>query len=265
MERRAARVTREVRALAELYSVDRAEVERVIESLEPWFERYAELVLTETGFEVITGGVGDDARAGLATAASRFGAPPAVVAAFVACAAAFPDRMLGLKIELGPRADGPTLYVRTMAPVEHALGFLASLATVAPAVPALRRALEPSRTLYGLGFFGQDGELGVKTYTIDDVAGDPTASRAACAPGFRSLRVVSGRMSAETKRYLPDVPWGDIVPPTQRWRAVADVARAALGCDQAAHFGIASADGRPPELKLYVERVGAIATDFAAR
>lgn len=259
---RVACVTAEVRALGELYDVDAAEIDAVVTALAPHLGHYAELVLGETGFEVITGGVGN--ASSLSSIAARFGALPEAMAAFEACAAAFPDRMLGLKLELGPTADGPTLYVRTMTEMESGLGFLASLPRAAAGVPALRDALVANRTLYGLGFSGADS-LVVKTYTIDDVGGDSGAGRSEAAPGFRSLRLDGGTISAESKRYLPDVAWRDIVPPTPRWRTVVDFASGALGWRLAGHFGLASRNGRAPELKLYVERIGAIPTDYAAR
>jgi hypothetical protein len=257
----AVHVRGEVRRLARHQGIAAAEVERALAALAPHLDAYAEIVLTERGFELITGGLGRATARRLATLACLFGAPLATAAPFLRCEAAFPDRMLGLKLCFGPGAAAPSLYLRTRAPLDAALAFLATLDETAAAVDALRAALGSSRVLYGLGFFGASGELGVKTYTIDDVP----ALDGRATPGFVSYRVVAGSLVAEHKRYLPHVPWDRIVPPTPRWQALCRLAARELGYETAGHFAITEQAGRAPVLKLYVERIGAVPTDFEAR
>ncbi|HZS35938.1 MAG TPA: hypothetical protein VFF06_03880 [Polyangia bacterium] len=275
-------VRREVRALAAFHGLDAAAVEEALEDVAPHLYAYAEIVLAERGFELITGGRGRAAAESLAAIASRHGAPAAVCAAFLDCERAFPGELLGLKlafdanvkpispsgtkvkpISLSAEKVKPiSLYVRTQAPLDEGLAFLGRLPSLAPAVPLLARALEENRVLYGLGFFAAEGGgLGVKTYTIGDVP-LPDGGH---APGFLSRRIAAGRVIAEVKRYLPDVDWSRLEVPSDRWRALVDFAGGELGYRRAGHFGIVEREHGAPELKLYVERIGAIPTDFAAR
>src|SRR5262249_11712695 len=153
------------------------------------------------------------ALASLAAIARRHGAIDPVVDAFVACDAAFPGRMLGLKVCFGPDAAAPTLYHRMMAPKEEAFAFLATLPAAAPAIPALRSALADSRTVYGLAFIPAFGEVGLKLYTIGDVRSDLGGARSS-APGseegFVSYRIARGKAHVEVKRYLTDVAWDHV-------------------------------------------------------
>lgn len=258
----------ELDSLIAFYDLDRAAVGRSIDDLAPHLHRYAEIALTARGFEILTGGKGPSAKTALADIALRHGAIEPVVDAFVTCDTAFPGRMLGLKVCFGPGASAPTLYHRTMAPKEEAFAFLATLPGIAPAVPALRRALAESRTVYGLAFLTVDGEIGLKLYTIGDVRSD-LAGAASHAPrsedGFVSYRVSRGRAQVEIKRYLTDVSWDRVTSDGDRWPRVIDFARSALGYERAAYLGVLETEGQAPELKLYVERIGAIPTDYAAR
>jgi hypothetical protein len=187
-------------------------------------DRYAEWVLGRDGFALVTlGDAASLAAEGSATAAARF----------LGAAARFPAAILGAKID-PRRHDEPTLYVRTVCPWDDGIAWLS-------------RALEldlsrvpPARTLYGLGF---QGEI-VKTYSL---AGD----------GFVSWRLDRGGLLGEHKEYRAEVEWSAIRWPDARWAQVGDLGRA-LGFRTAGHVGTSSGSG---ELKVYVERVGAIPTD----
>jgi hypothetical protein len=262
------RVRGEIEELIAFYGLDRAAVGRVIDDLAPHLERYAEIALTARGFEILTGGKGARARAALADVARRHGAIDPVVDAFVACDAAFPGRMLGLKVCFGPGASAPTLYHRMMASKEEAFAFLATLPSAAPAIPALRAALARNRKVYGLAFIPAAGEVGLKLYTIGDVRSDlggEASAGPASEPGFVSYRIARGRAQVEIKRYLTDVGWDQVRVDGDRWPRVVAFARGSLGYEKAAYLGVLEVEGRIPEMKLYVERIGAIPTDYEAR
>jgi hypothetical protein len=247
----------EIDALGRFYRTAGA-ARRVARLFGPLLARYAELVLSEGGFEVITGGVGGDVERRLGEIALALGSSRATVDAFRACARAFPGAMCGVKAPVGPldRASAaPTLYVRTMAPRDEVLAFVARFDGFAAHVGALRALLAETRVLYGLGFCELAGETALKTYTIGDVGG---------APGFLSYRVGPGGILREHKRYLPDVPLASVRGQSPAMSGVLALARA-LGYARLGHVGVAEEDGRPPVTKLYVERVGAIPTDLEAR
>jgi len=128
------------------------------------------------------------------------------------------------------------------------------------AVPdALRARLAGTEVLYGLGLHDEDGQLQVKTYTLATVDVDGRRE-----PGFVSWRLRAGRLTSEVKRYVPEVPWREIACDGDRWARLLDLGRE-LGFLSAGHVAITEIDGRPTELKLYVERVGAVPTDWSAR
>ncbi len=259
-----AAVRSEIDRLAELYAIDRRGMDARLDALGPHLERYAEIVLAEDGFEVIAGGAEETTARALARIAKDEGAS-AAASAFERCAAAAPGRIVGLKLCFGAWAP-PTCYVRTRWPIEEGLAFLGELPGVAAAVAPLAEALAPARVLYGLGFSGAGSELVVKTYTLGDVPDNPAiAPGMGKAVGFLSMRVVGEHVSPAWKRYLPDVAWQDIVAPSPRWRRIIDFAASELKYGKAGHFAVTEGEGDAPALKLYVERVGAVATDFGAR
>lgn len=250
----------EIRALAAFLGLDRARVDQALRDLEGLLATYAEVVLTGGGLEVITGGRGREAAARLAETARRHGAPAVALGAFESGVAAYPDRMAGLKLSLGPTAAGPSLYLRTLCPLGEGLDFLRSLPDAAPAAPALRRILGRSRTLYGLGFFGSRFGLGVKTYTVVDVAADPVLGPGRRVPGFLSHRVEGGRLTGRFRRYVPEVPFERLSALPRDLAPAVKYAAGTLGYAAAGHVALG-----PGGVKVYVERKGAIPTDFSAR
>lgn len=241
----AARAEADVLRVATEYGLDAS---RVIASLRPFFESYLELTLADEGFEIITGGVGcADA---LARAAREQGLGDEAVDAFARTDRAFPGAMLGLKVGVGTRVP-PTLYHRTMMPLERGLAHLASFDAIAPFSRELARALGDVKTLYGLGFtesaergHANGTRLRVKTYALGDVA---------CGVGFRSVRVGPSGVEPSVREYVPNAKADD--------SPLARLARRSLGASVFGH--VAHSAGRGD--KIYVERVGAIATDFSAR
>lgn len=249
------RVVEEVRALGQTQAVRPDELERALEDLAPHLASYAEVVLTEGGLELITGGTGAAVAAGLARIADTHGAVASE--RFLRCQEWFPDRMLGLKLCVGHAASAPTLYVRTMAPVTEVLDLVAALPHHRAAVPALARELSQNRILYGLGFGkASSGEPLLKTYTLADVSACGLSKR----PGFVSLRASGARVEREAKRYLPDLAWGELPEADHLARL-----RSLIPVDHVGHLGVIERPGRAPEIKIYVERVGAIASDWSAR
>jgi len=229
----------EIERLAHAYGID---VAPVLPVLAPFLASYLELALDDGGFEIITGGKG--VAPALADAAAALGLAATARTAFLAAAAAHPDGMLGLKVDVGGRT-APTLYHRTMLPLEAGLRILRAYAIDAAVVAALAARLAPARTLYGLGFTTSAGELRVKTYVLDDVAG---------RVGFRSVRVTAHRIEDDERSYEAEAP-------VDASLAVAQRAASVLGVTALGH--VARSRRRGP--KVYVERIGAIRTDTGAR
>lgn len=231
-------VIAEARALADALHIERAPLDAELAALAPHLGRYAELVVSRSGLEIITGGVG------IAEELAALVAAGPAASAFLACARAFPDRMLGLKLCFGTPAMAPTLYVRTMAPRATVRAFLDEITTAAA---ALDEALAGNEIAYGLGFSSDARGLVIKTYTVADVG-----ARA----GFVSFRVRGGVVTREVKKYLPDLEWSE-VPGDRAW---IDDVRARVPCARVGHVGLVNG-----EAKLYLERIGAIPSDFNAR
>ncbi len=212
----------ELAALGAFYGLP---VVEVLARHAPALARYAEWVLGRDDLAVVT--LGDvETLAALAT--------PTAAARLRGAAARWPEAITGVKLELGEHRP-PTLYVRTLCPWQDGVDWLERAGIAAARVP-------PARTLYGLGF---QGDL-VKTYAL--------------APdGFVSYRIAGGelRRDVDHKRYRADVAWEAIAWPDARWAAIGALGRT-LGFRTAGHVGRTC---EHDELKIYVERAGAIATD----
>ena len=229
----------EIRRLAREYGVD---VEGLLATLAPFLDSYLELALEDEGFEIITGGMG--ASAELASTAVSLGLGVAAREAFLTAAHAYPNAMLGLKVDAARRTP-PTLYHRTMLPLEDGLGLLAACNMHPSTIAQLADALAPARTLYGLGFTTDGDALRVKTYVLDEVAG---------RVGFRSVRVGTNGIEKDERVYEAEAAVSPDVPVAQRAAKV-------LGVNVVGHVARSARRGA----KVYVERVGAIPTDVAAR
>jgi len=159
---------------------------------------------------------------------ARYGSPTSA-SRLRSAAARWPDAITGIKLDPTGREE-PTLYVRPLCPWTEGIAWLER--EVGPV------AIPPSRTLYGLGFQGDV----VKTYAL--------------APdGFVSFRIAGEAVQLAHKDYRADIAWDAIDWPDQRWTAIATLGHT-LGFRTAGHVG-----DRAGERKIYVERVGAIATD----
>jgi hypothetical protein len=213
----------ELAALGTFYNVP---VDDILRTHGAALDRYAEWVLGRDDFALVT----------LGDAASLCELAPGVAAMRLARAAArWPSAITGIKLEpAGHRA--PTLYIRTVCDWQDGVAWLAADASID--TTTLSR-LPRARTLYGLGF--QDDVI--KTYAL--------------APaGFVSYRLDNRGLHQAHKDYRADVPWHEIDWPDTRWAAIAALGRS-LGFRVAGHVGVTPS----AELKIYVERTGAIATD----
>jgi hypothetical protein len=199
-------------------------VDKVIARFGPALDRYAEWVLGRDQFAFVTlGDVPTLASYGDTTSAQRF-----------ACTAThFSGSITGIKFDPAEHEE-PTLYVRTTCPWQIGARWLERALHV-----DVSRIL-PARTLYGLGF---QGNL-VKTYALTP-------------EGFVSHRLDELEVRREHKDYRAEIPWDGIAWPDARWAQVGALG-SMLGFERADHVGWSSATGAT---KLYVERVGAIATD----
>jgi hypothetical protein len=187
-------------------------------------ERYAEWVLGRDGFAVVTLGSADTlAELGRGAAVHRFRS----------AAARWPGAITGVKVDPCGR-EVPTLYVRPLCSWQEGTAWLErEVGLSATQLPA-------ARTMYGLGF---QGGL-VKTYVLSP-------------EGFVSWRLDGTTLQGERKDYRADVPWESITWPDARWSQIGALGQK-LGFRSAGHVGRSSPNG---ELKIYVERVGAIPTD----
>jgi hypothetical protein len=213
----------ELAALGSFYDVSVDDILRMHGSA---LDRYAEWVLGRDDFALVT----------LGDVASLCELTPGPAAMRLARAASeWPSAVTGIKLEPGGHR-APTLYIRTVCNWSDGLAWLAADGNIDAAT--LSR-LPRSRALYGLGFQGDV----IKTYAL--------------APGgFVSYRLDNCGLHQEYKDYRADVPWHEIDWPDVRWSAIAALGHS-LGFRVAGHVGVTSS----AELKIYVERTGAIATD----
>jgi hypothetical protein len=211
----------ELAALGAFYGV---RVDDVIAAHERSLDRYTEWVLGRDDFALVT--LGD------VPSLCALAAPPAA-ARLQRATTRWPHAVSGVKLEPCARRE-PTLYIRTTCPWDEALEWLGGEVPNAECIPR-------ARTLYGLGFQGET----IKTYALTD-------------DGFVSYRVDARGVHEEHKDYQADVPWSEIQWPDARWQAIGALGRK-LGFRIAGHVGVLSTAAH--DLKVYVERTGAIATD----
>ena len=229
----------EIARLARAYGLD---VRALVATLAPFLGSYLELALDDGGFEIITGGAGIAFAQPLADAAAVLGLAAPARTAFLAAAVAYPNAMLGLKVDAAGRS-APTLYHRTMLPLDEGLRLVAGCLPGVAAEVAAR--LAPARTLYGLGYTMLGAELRMKTYVLDDVAG---------RVGFRSVRATAHGVEDDDRRYEAEAP-------VDASLSIARRAANALGVKVLGHVARSARRGT----KVYVERIGAIPTDVRAR
>jgi hypothetical protein len=260
----------EVLAIAKFQGIDGPEFQQIIQQLAKHFDFYAEFVISEFGLEVITATKGDVKS--LAETALICGAAPQVIDAFTKCAYAFPGKVLGLKTYFGPYAELPSLYVRTMVPTEVGLNFLYTLPYVADFLPSLEEHIQQHPTTYYISFKGKNGNVYLKTYHIGDVqdgrkiVAKTTDGVAKANPQKEDLGFVSYRASrgkpVEVKYHLTNVGWNEVSFPNSRWQELAEFAQKNMNYQEMSYFGVLEQPNAPPDLKLYIERVGAIPTEY---
>lgn len=243
-----------------LYPALARRIEQAAEDVASHLADYAEFVFGEAAFELITGGCGPAKARSLARLATRYGLPPRAVAAFEALAAHFPEAMLGLKLAIEAGPTMPTLYVRTKTSTAAVLPLLQQILTAGEAA-SLAQTLTHNSVLYGLGFTGLAAVV-LKTYVIQDLRDFFPAQVPEPTPGFVSYRIEAGTVRPDCKYYLPDVNLETWAAPTARW---ATIRRALLAADDLHVAGNIGVHSGTNAYKIYVEQVGAIATDFAAR
>jgi hypothetical protein len=219
----------DIRRVAREYGLD---AEEQLERVRPFLGDYLELVFADDHFEIVTGGRGCAMQL---ARASRLG--PARDA-FLFTDRRFPGAMLGLKLAVGADTP-PTLYHRSLLPLTHAFEHLETLTQGAH---ALGSTLTGNATLYGLGFTEVSCALRIKTYVLDHTAPEL---------GFRSVRLGPLGPEHDVRSYTPEIGSDSIA---------AIHARRALGVTRFGH--VAHSPARTT--KVYVERVGAIPTDYTA-
>lgn len=242
-------IATELTQLAAFYGHE-AELRRVIAGVD--LSHYVEIVLHESGFELVTGGV--EREAALVAEARALHCPAAVIDAFQQGAAHFPHKMGYGKVAIGPNPARATLYLGLVEPWAVVLPFLRTLPALAPAaLDALSAQMSARRICTMLAFSLQAAELVVKSYQLAPrPAGTP-----AHAPFLIAHRLRAGQAQPTQKLYTAGVTWDDL-PTDGRWPAIAQVGRALFGDayalvrgDVTADDGVA-ADG--DGVKLYVFR-----------
>lgn len=245
-------VRSELLALASFYGVDRDAVDSVLDSLGAQLDEYAEIVLCEEGFELITAGHGRSVFESFAQTVRCRGASDRVIAAFRLVHEALPDRIVALKLCLGGEPDAPSCYVRTMVGLSAGVSLLSGLEEVGLHCAALTERLRQSSTLYGVGFSGRE-TLRLKTYTlsVDEMT-----------TGFTSHRIDVKGLHDFPKRYEREVGWSSIRRSSSKWARVLDFAARELGYREAGHVGTWTRADAASTFKVYVERIGAIPTEL---
>jgi len=76
---------------------------------------------------------------------------------------------------------------------------------------------------------------------------------------------VSRGKPVEVKYHLTNVSWDEVSFPSSQWQKLADFAKNNMKYQEMSYFGVLEQPEGPPDLKLYIERVGAIPTQYKAK
>ncbi len=259
-------VQSEALMIAKHQGMDIRHLQPALDDLTPHLATYAELVITKNGLEILTGTYGDVNA--LATIALKHGALPEAVDAYVKCSQAFPEKEKALKICFGSDANKPSMYIRTKAPMRDGLSFLESLSVLESIFTSVQKLLQRHETMYYIAFTsrGEENALCLKTYHIGNTT--TLKDQKKCGQdelGFVSYRVTTASVEPETKHHATHVAWDDVMVRDERWKEILHFAEHIMGYKEMSYFGVVKRPAQPDELKLYVERIGAIPTDYDAR
>ena len=259
-------ITAEIESIGRFYALDGSKVREVVGSMKFNLGNYTEIVFTATGFELITAGKGDEFSKKINAIAGSHGLPLTAAGLFLECAASFPSAILGIKVCFDKRSASPSVYVRTKCSMNEGYDFLQQNKSTIGDIGPLKERLRNNKVLYGLGFFGSNGALGIKTYTIDEVGTlFPEVTGEKKTPGFVSHRLVGGKVLTEAKEYLPEIRLAEFQAPSARWKNIIAFLRNDLGYETAGHIGLLHDEERQAQYKIYIERTGGIPTDFSAK
>ena len=228
--------------------------------LEQHFHTYLELTFQPDRYEIITGGTGRHCCESFVKIAKLYGGiGEETIEWFISAYQAFPDSILGIKLPVDriDHAASPTLYVRSKCSRDTVFTWLLDCGMSAGVLNALAESMKDNNCFYGLGFTESEGRTLVKTYTIDQVD--------AATTGFVSYRIHDNKILPVRKEYLPEVPIDEFQPPTSRWAELVDFLESIMNYRTAGHLGYEVDRHGISHLKIYVERIGAIPTDFEAK
>jgi hypothetical protein len=158
------------------------------------------------------------------------------------------------------RPAPPSLYVRSKCEKEKVFSFLLDAGVSCSVLKELSDKMISNDRCYGLGFSELDNAPLIKTYTLDQV-GEKNAHRL----GFRSHRLSREKMLPVWKEYLPDTPIELFDPPSRDWDELLQFLISEMRFHTAGHIGYERDIHGIAHAKIYVERKGAIPTDFGAR
>lgn len=238
-----AEIRAELAELAAFYGLPRDRGEAWLDTLP--MEAYVEVVLSARSFDVVVGGLGQEAA--LAATARVNGVAPGVVAAFEACTRRFPGKMLYGKTGPDQGSGAGSLYLVLLEPWRDVLSFLTSVPELAGGVDGLRAEVREGAVCFLLGFAEDpaSGALTAKTYHLFD----RSRSEAKSKPFLISYRVTGEGVRPQTKRYTAKASWDDLRVDA-RWGAVADLGQRLFG----ERYALLQGESSEGETKAYVFR-----------
>ena len=102
-----ASIQSEALALGAILGINQSQIERTTAHCR--FDEYAEFVVTETGMEIVCGGI--DRSDELARSAQQLGLSNQAIGAFSQLTSLYPRRMAHLKLAIEPSPTAPALYL----------------------------------------------------------------------------------------------------------------------------------------------------------
>ncbi|MDF1695459.1 MAG: hypothetical protein P1U56_06490 [Saprospiraceae bacterium] len=212
-------------------------------------DHYVEIVLTSTGFEIVTGGASREKD--LIEAARSSGYPEQIVEAFDLLTKAFPNKMLYSKQCFGPDNTPPSMYLCVVEPWEKVMQELNNLPGLDNSSELLSNIAVQRKICFLLGFTSsKNGELLItKTYHLAPF----NSESGVLSPYLISNRCADNKLSNESKTYAAGVNWehfeGD-----ETWNKISALGNELFGDKYGMMLGQTKEDGKTTSKKAYIFR-----------